>query len=284
VSAISLWKIDANSENCTPIQLVDEGALKTLDDLSKALPGGVYTTLRTYHHYEVLQFEKHITRLEESARLINKPLSLNRVLMKQVIRGIIDDISFHEIRIRITVDLEEELGAVYISTEKLTTPSKEMYVKGVKAVTYPDHRNNPKAKLTRHLAVASKIRKHLETNGINEILFIDDSGLILEGLSSNFFAIRENTIFTRSEGVLLGTIRGAALDIIGELGWPVNFEGLSKFELASIEETFITSTSRGVLPIVEIDQQVIGAGTPGPLTKILMEKYEDWIEKNLEAI
>jgi branched-chain amino acid aminotransferase len=284
VKSITLWKIDPNSENCTPIQLAGKEVLKTLDDLSKVLPGGVYTTLRTFHHHDVLYFDKHISRLEESASLINKPITLDRNLIRELIRQIINDISFDEVRVRITVDLEDEIGSIYISTENLQTPSDETYKKGAKAVTYPDHRNNPKAKLTRHLAAASTIRQHLDTNGLNEILFVDESGLILEGLSSNFFAIRNRTVITANEGVLVGTIRAAALDIIRNLGWPIDFVGLSKFDLSIIDESFITSTSRGILPIVEIDQQVIGKGTPGPLTKILMEEYEDWIEEKLEPI
>lgn len=280
----SLWKIDLNSEDCTSIPVSDLDEQHTIDEISRMLPGGVYTTFRTYDFTKVMAFCRHVERLKNSAELLGTPINLEEKNLRKALRFVITAMDCRELRIRITIDLEKEIGIVYISTEQLKTPAGELYIHGGKAITHLDHRANPKAKLTRHLSVAKTIRSQYRCEGVNEILFVNEDEVVLEGLSSNFFAVKNGIINTASEGILIGTVRSIVLDLANSLKIPIFYAGIRKREISEIEEAFITSTSRSILPIVEIDGSLIGEGTPGPLTKELMAAFQNFVVQRLEEI
>ncbi len=113
---------------------------------------------------------------------------------------------------------------------------------------------------------------------------VSDEGKILEGLSSNFFAVQNSIIWTSNEGVLPGITRSMVIDVINELDIPLKMEPFSINDIINLEEAFITSASRAVLPISSIDGQPVGNGLPGPLTKKIMERFLKRIEEELEII
>lgn len=283
MKALTLWKI-TNSANCTPIQLGLESSFQALDDISRILPTGAYTTFRTFNYSQALFLERHFLRLQESSLLMGCPVLLDKEILRCAIRKVVSGINTKELRIRLTVDLDQEPGTIYISSERLVQPEEKYYHSGVKAITYPDHRKNPKAKLTRHLIAAERIRENANQQGVNEILFVDEHGIILEGLSSNFFSVKSQIIFTAGEGVLHGTVRDAVLTILQEKRKPVILESVKINNVEEMDEAFITSTSRGILPIRSIDGKPIGTGEPGETTQMLMNAYQAWIQDHLEQI
>jgi branched-chain amino acid aminotransferase len=107
---------------------------------------------------------------------------------------------------------------------------------------------------------------------------------LLEGLSSNFFAIKDNQLWTEDKRVLSGITRQIVLDIAVSEAFPVKLTGISRAELSGISEAFLTSVSRGILPIRKIDQWVIGDGEPGLITRKLMTFFREKIESELEQI
>jgi branched-chain amino acid aminotransferase len=119
---------------------------------------------------------------------------------------------------------------------------------------------------------------------VNEALMIDPDGRLLEGLSSNFYAVLEGVLWTAELGVLAGITRQAILDEVRQANLPLHLEGLPLAELPRASEAFISSASRGVLPVCRIDSLVIGSGTPGPLTRQLGQRYQARIERDLEEI
>ena len=282
---LSLWKIsEFNHKDFTVNRLPLDSMISSLDQISTIIPAGVYTTFRTYDHDHALELTKHFARLDESARLVGKPLDIDFNMVRGVLRSIVQQIGGKDLRIRITLDLEREPGTIYISTESLHTPLDIVYKTGGKVFTYPLKRDNPKAKMTRQLATAACIRERFSQNKFEEILTVSEDGIILEGLSSNFFSIKGNKLWTSQEDVLCGTIRDMVLRLSVVINLQIMRTGIHISEIGTIDEAFITSTSRSILPIIQIDQTTIGMGIPGGFTQKLMETFQTELQEKLERI
>jgi len=250
------------------------------------LPGGVYTTLRTYDQDYLLPLEDHIRRLEESAALVDCPVHLEKaeilVIIRQALQVFRQGMGKADVRIRLSVDLENEPGALYLGLEPLSTPTEQDYQFGVKVVTRRLQRENPRAKQTAFIHTADKVRKAIPAD-VNEALLVDESGAVLEGLSSNFFAVKQGELWTASEGVLSGITRQLVLDAAHQAELIIHLGSVQIAELAALEEAFITSASRSVLPIRQIDGDRLPA-SPGPLTQMISRLYWERIRQQLIRI
>ena len=284
MSSITLWNVIAEEKNWHIQQITLDDSIKSLDEISALLPSGAYTTFRTYHHNQVLSLVEHFFRLEETTRLAGKPVKIYPSSLRSALRAIIDQLSGGDFRFRITIDLERNPGVIYVSTELLKITPQSLYENGGAALTCRLERDNPKAKMTRQLETATNIRRQFADEPVDEIITLSGAGLILEGLSSNFFAVKNQTIWTAEDQVLSGTIRKVALDLAQKAGYEIIRQGIPFLDLAQIDEAFITSTSRSILPIVEIDHHPVGSGKPGPVTKKLIFDFNEMLEKELEII
>ena len=199
---------------------------QSINEAQKQLPVGVYTTFRTYQKTKALNLDDHFSRLTESSMLLGYSVSLDRVKIRKSIRSILDRINFPENRIRLSLDLSIFPGYLYIFVESLTIPDDKEYALGVRVCTRELHRDHPKVKSTEFIELADRQRRSL-TPGVNEIIMIGSGGRLLEGLSSNFFAIKSGVIWTEEENVLSGVTRKIVLALMGELGIEGCFGGFS---------------------------------------------------------
>ncbi len=204
----------------------------SLDEISGELPQGAYTTFRTFDRVKALHLDDHLDRLDESARLVGFESSLDRVRIRDGIRQAISTFQPGDARIRLTLDLEKEPGTVYISLEPLNVPAEEQYRQGVSIVTRRMQRNNPRAKLTGFIGPAIGLRRALPP-GVVEVVMIDENGRFLEGLSSNFFAVKGGILWTADQGVLPGITRSLVLEGVQALKFPLRLEGFPSEQAAS---------------------------------------------------
>lgn len=278
-----IWRVwDPRKPSKIEVVTVD-GRSSTLDEISSRLPNGVYTTFRTFKHNKLLPLEPHFRRLEESATLINKPIIINRTLIRDALREVVKLSQEQELRIRLTIDLDNLPATIYISKEPLISPKLVDYENGVITVTRKSERNNPKAKLTSFLQFAKKLREEVPRN-VNDVLLVNSEGQILEGLSSNFFAVIKGEIWTEDEQVLSGIVRSVVLEEATTAGVRIHLTAVHNSEIESLEEAFLTSASRLVLPIQKIDSHLVGTGKPGQITKKLIGLYQRRIQRMLEEI
>lgn len=247
------------------------------------LPGGVYTTFRTFEGHKTLPLEAHFQRLEESASLLKTPVYLKPKAIKQILHEAVQNFPAQESRIRLTVDLEQNHGTVYISLEPLQLPPAEDYENGVWVVTYQFQRENPRAKRTTFISVTDSIRQELPKTA-NEGLMVDQNGDILEGFSSNFFAVKEGEIWTSDEEILPGITRSLVLQAAQRKHIKVQFKTVNLSDIPFLEEAFITSSSRAVLPVRQINNYIIGNGKPGTITRTLSSVYCQEIRSMLVEI
>ena len=260
------------------------GSFQTLNDVSRDLPAGAYTTFRTYKGRKVLRLQDQIFRLEETAKIVCCPVCVDEDFFRSALRLAVDEFGGRgELRFRVIVDLEQQRGAIYLMVENLVTPTPEDYEHGVRVVTRNLRREEPKAKLTRFISVAEKVRQELNP-GVHEALIVDAKGNILEGLSSNFFGVVDSELRTAKDVVLSGITRALVLDEAIKNGIKVKYDPVHLEEIAFLRGAFITSASRGVLPIHSIDDQVIGDGKPDRITRELSYLYEQRICEEVEEI
>jgi branched-chain amino acid aminotransferase len=119
--------------------------------------------------------------------------------------------------------------------------------------------------------------------GVHEGLLASEDGSLLEGLSSNFFALHQGVLRTEGERALPGITRSLLLEV-AEGVVPVALRAVRVNELPAVSECFITSASRGVLPVVRVDSLEIGTGRPGPVTAELRRRFDQRIEAEAEEV
>jgi branched-chain amino acid aminotransferase len=241
---------------------------------------GVYTLANTFHHGKVLKLDAHLDRLEDSARRVNIPLKLDRAALRKGLRQMIERSGYADVRYRITVP-QTTPDHIILSIEPFSGHPAEIYQNGVRAVTLPNvERHNPAAKTTGWMHDRDAVAL---PEGIFTGLLLDDEGQILEGTSSNFWAILNGELRTASAGVL----PGIAQQIIFEVAPPVlsvKREAVKVTDIPNFAEAFISGSSRGIVPVVEIDGIPIGDGKPGVTTQQLRTAYAAWMQTHLEDL
>ena len=260
-----------------------ESDIITLDQASNLLPAGAYTTFRTYQKYFALHLNDHLRRLETSSKLGGHPIRLDADQLRRNLRVALTQYPGSEARVRLTIPFGLDYETIYVHVGALFVPTAAQRANGVKTITAQMQRNNPSAKLSNFIQSSQEARQRLQ-EGFEEILMVDESGNILEGLTSNFYAVMDGEIWTAGQGVLSGITRQIVLLLAEDAGYPVQMDAPKLSNLIRFTETFITSTSRAVLPVTEINHEPVGDGKPGPITRKLMQIYEQKVLAEVEPI
>jgi branched-chain amino acid aminotransferase len=184
-------------------------------------------------------------------------------------------------------------GQVYLSMEPLKPLPRHVYEKGVRVETTDLYRRQPRLKSTSFIDRSDAERKHIAQEGIFEALLVKDEK-ILEGMTSNFFYIRaernevqskhRSIVYTAEQDVLFGVTRETVLDIARGRGLQVKYQPLQRNQMDMIDEAFLTSSSRGIVPVIQMDHVTIGQGKPGPITKQLSAAYQKYVIEKAETI
>ena len=260
---------------------VDEGRLTplpqapTLAAASERLPQGSYTTLRTYGGTGVVRLPQHVRRLRES---LPTPADLPESAVRWAIAEALRATGHPESRVRLTFAPPR----LFVAVEAFTPADAAVARTGVACMTIRARRDRPQAKDTRFLDTAQMAYAAMPAM-IHEGLMVGDDGAILEGLSSNFFAIKGGTLHTEEARALAGVTRSMVLDLAADVV-PRGEGPVHVGDMPAIEEAFITSVSREVLPVVRIDGTTIGDGKPGPRTRELMRRFAEAVARETERL
>jgi branched-chain amino acid aminotransferase len=245
---------------------------------SARLPSGAYTSLRTYHGSRILRLAQHVARLQESLRLQGLAGTVSRIEVQSALAAALRSCGHAESRVRLTAAPPR----LFVSVEAFQPLPAAWYKDGVSCVTLRLERGNPHAKDTGFIATSGAVYRELPPE-VNEGLLLGPDREILEGLSSNFFAVVKGTLRTEPDRVLLGVTRSLVLELTSGL-LPVSLAPVQAIDLASLEEAFLTSVSRGVLPVRDIDGAAVGSGEPGPVTAELKRRFEALAEREAKSV
>jgi branched-chain amino acid aminotransferase len=294
MSSIRIWQITSNRS----IQ-IEFPHHSSLDAITRQLPDGYYSTFRTFGNgTRVVGLKTHLQRLYHP---VHSPDASEAKLREQL--AIFLASYSHEARVRVIMTKQ---GQLYVMIESLKKLAPEIYEYGVRVETTEMARSTPRLKTTAFISASEDERKHIAHEGIFEALMVKN-GEIIEGMTSNFFYIlhpersreaakskdtaggaalrlRSEVLCTAQRDILLGVTRRMVLRVARASRLEVRYQPLKRDQLEVSREAFITSSSRGVVPVVQIDNLIVGDGRPGQITKQLSAAYEAYVIKKAEII
>jgi branched-chain amino acid aminotransferase len=259
-----------------------EQAKISVNDLSVIRGFGVFDFLRTYNGFP-FHLDEHLNRLERSARLIGLELPHPTAKIKEIVRETLGRNKHKESNIRlvvtgglstdgITPGLSPQLLIMVSSVKEMPV---EWYSDGAKVITSHVERFMPGAKSINYIPAILCQREARMQQAI-EAVYVDRNGYMLEGTTSNFFAFIGDTLVTPPcNRVLPGITRQVVLGL-AEKEYTMIERELHKDEVRLIDEAFITSSVREIVPIVAIDSIKLGTGKPGPRTQKILEFFRDY--------
>lgn len=243
-----------------------------------------FEALRTYNR-QPFHLQEHLDRLYNSARHIDLAIPWLPEFIADIIRETIARNAYKHAAIRLLVTggesedtiLPSEKPVLAVMITPLQERDMERFARGVKLITTPLQREMPEAKTTNYMA-AVRALKEAARRGASDALFVNAQGHVLEATRSNFFIFRGDTLVTAREGVLYGITRTVVLDL-ARGRFPIEERPIRFEELARADEAFITSSSKEITPVVQIDDLVIGSGKPGLRTYELEQRFIEMVER-----
>jgi len=251
----------------------------------------VFESLRSYGGV-LFALDAHLTRLQRSAERVFIPLPLSLEALKQEIEQAVREhgAGEHYVRVTLTRGVGRSLGLdpeladqplrVVMVTE-LAVPPNETYERGIAAITFRAERPSDApavadAKTGNYLLAVLAMRSARERSA-HEALIEDHAGNILEGATSNVFAVIHGKLRTAPDtaAILPGITRGFVLALAKDAGLAVELRAIAKAELALADEVFVCSSIRELVPVVRIDGNPVGPGIPGPITFDLLRRFRE---------
>jgi branched-chain amino acid aminotransferase len=163
-----------------------------------------------------------------------------------------------------------------ILTHELHEPPPSLYEVGGALLTERHQREMPEAKTTNYLTMLGN-RERIADAGALDLLYHDEQR-VLEAASASVYFVRDGRIFAPPSDVLWGTVGSLVLKLADE-DYDVVLGEISLAEALDADEVFLTSTTRGVVPIVRLDSSVVGDGTPGPVTRDLGVRWREALNR-----
>lgn len=246
-----------------------------------ALPVGDLSIQRGYGLFDYLKIvdgvalylEEHMDRLYYSAEQMHLPLLPTREELKDILRQLMERnlLPHSGIRITLTGGFSPDgysiaLPNLVVSQSPLTLPSPEVFQKGIKLMTYAHQRQLPHIKTTDYI-MAIWLQPQVKASGADDILYCP-CGLVGECPRANIFAVVNGVLATPVDNILKGVIRRQVMHLAKGL-LPVEERAVTLDELKGADEVFITSTTRQILPVRQIDGATLFTGGPGSITSEL---------------
>jgi branched-chain amino acid aminotransferase len=263
---------EKNSSNKAP-QTLQEAALDEPEN-------GVYLVARTWRRDRVLDLDGHFDRMERSASALGREIQIPRDEVRRILFENLPGREDADIRFRVTAVLDDTPWYI-ISLEETHGPDARILREGVTCAIVPDSaRRDPAVKSTAWMRRRTTLAAP-RADAPYELLLADAEGHILEGASANFYAVTTEELRTAGEGILEGISRKIVLEVAPDIV-PVRLEPVGVADLPLVREAFITSATRGVVPVRRIDATELGP--PGPITGRIAAAYNRLLDSRLEPL
>jgi len=251
---------------------------------------GVFEGIRFYNG-RVFRLEEHLDRLFDSARAIWMVPPWSR---EEILEATLETIRRNDLRdgyIRLVVTRGAgDLGlsptkcprpSIIIIASKITLYPPEMYENGLVLVTCSSRRvaHGAISPMVKSLNYLNNIMAKIESlhAGAGEGVMLNEQGYVSECTGDNLFIIKKGRIFTppTSAGALAGVTRGVVLEIAAEFGIELSEPNLTRYDVYTADECFLTGTAAEVIAAVRYDDRPIGSGAPGPVTLRIMQRFQE---------
>ncbi len=252
---------------------------------------GVFEGLRQYNGH-VFRLADHLKRLYNSAKAIRLDIPLSQHDMAAAIAATLHANALNDSYIRLLVT--RGVGALGISPSTCGTPSiiiiadhikmypEETYRNGMAIITASTPRIaaaalSPKIKSLNYLNNIMAKWEAIDA-GVPEAVMLNPLGFVCECTADNIFIVRAGHVLTPSEesGILLGITRAAVLELAQAADILVHECNLTRYDLYTADECFLTGTGAEVVPVTSVDKRIIGDGKVGPITRQLTHAFHNY--------
>ncbi|HOK56599.1 MAG TPA: branched-chain-amino-acid transaminase [bacterium] len=270
-------------------KFVDENEAKiSIFDHGLLYGDGVFEGLRSYNG-KIFKLDEHIIRLYNSAKAILLEIPVEKEELKKIIIETVKRNNLKDSYIRVVVTRGVgDLGldprkckkpTIFVIASKIQLYPESLYDKGIDLVTVATRRNlneslNPAIKSLNYL---NNILAKIEANnsGASEGLILNQFGYVSECTGENIFIIKEKNLITPpvSAGALDGITRRVVMEIGENIGLKVKEENITRYDIYTSDECFLTGTAAEIVPVVVVDNRIIGDGKPGKITMKIRKEF-----------
>jgi D-alanine transaminase len=271
---------------------IDEAKVPVLDR-GFIFGDGVYEVVPVYSRV-AFRLEEHLARLERSlgATGIRNPFS--RAQWREVVYRIVDAQSFDDqsVYFQVTRGVAKRDHAfpknaeptVFVMSNPLVPPPADHVEQGGRAISAADNRwLRCDIKSTSLLGNCLLRELSAEAGATETILFRD--GRLTEASSSNVFIVKGGTVVSPPKSHLI--LPGVTYDVVVELAransLAIEIRDVGEAEVRGADEIWVTSSSKEVFPIVELDGRKVGDGRPGPVFRRMYQLYQEFKQKVMRA-
>ncbi len=258
-------------------------ALIHLDDLGVLRGYGVFDVMKTVNG-KIFLFDKHFKRLSDSADYLGVKLLVGKTKIENAIKKLIAKNKIKQASIRIVLTGGRSADAMrfnfktptfYILVSEFKPLKPDLYKNGIKLAVVNHDRDTAEIKTTNYIIAVKDVNKRQKKEKFFEILYVS-GGAVLEAATSNFFVFIGNKLIAPKNNIFKGITRNLVIKL-AKNEFEVEERELKKEELNAVTEAFITATNKDIVPVVQIDDKIIGNGRPGKNTKWLMEIFDKFL-------
>jgi len=261
------------------ILLQEDAAISPLD-IGLLRGYAVFDLLRTVNGRPFLLAE-HLQRLRSSADKLGLAVSASDDEIAAVIDELLELNGHEEAAVRLVLtggvspdglSFDPATPTFFILTHELHIPPASLYENGGALLTEKHKRELPGAKTTGYLTMLLNRDKTAEAGAMD--LLYHDGEHVFEAASASVYFVRDGRIYAPADCVLWGTVGSLVLELAAD-EYEVVVGEIALADALAADEVFLTSTTRGVVPIVRLDDAPVGDGQPGPVTRDLMARWSD---------
>jgi len=270
-------------------KLVDEQDAKvSVFDHGLLYGDGVFEGIRVYDR-RIFELQAHVERFFNSAKGIRLEIPMSKARLIKAMQETVEanDVTDGYIRLVVTRGIGN-LGLnpfvcgpaqLFIIADSIQLYPEELYETGMKVISAATVRNHPLAvpPQAKSLNYLNNILAKIEAldNDVPEAIMYNHQGYVAEATGDNVSIVRKGIIFTppAEAGALEGITRAVVIRLAKQENIEVIERNLTRFDLYVCDEFFLTGTAAEVIGVVQIDGRIIGDGKPGPVTRLLRNKF-----------
>jgi len=250
----------------------------------------IFVGLRFYNG-RVFRLGEHLDRLWDSARSICLEMPMTKEEMTEALLEAIRQNHLRDGYVRLLVTrgignlglnpMQCKWPSVIIIVAAITLYRENLYRKGLTIVTCATRRCSPGAlnPAVKSLNYLNNVMARLEANlaDADEALMLNDAGNVAECTADNVFVVKHGQIVTPpvTAGALRGITRSVAFEIATELGFKTLKADITRHDIYTADECFLTGTAAEIIPVVKADGRLIANGKPGPITARIITRFRE---------
>ncbi len=267
-----------------------------IEDRGYQFSDGIYEVV-AYYNQRMLDAAPHLDRMERSLSELNIPMPMARRAFELVLQELMrrnrrrNGLLYIQITRGVAAKRDHAMSGdmmpmVTLSVLPAKIPPAWMREDGCKVVTAPDQRWT-RCDIKSISLLANILAKKVSANaGVRETWQLLEDGTVTEGSLSNSYIVKDGVIRTHptTHAILGGVTRSVTLELARNAGIAVDETPFTLEDIKTADEAFLTSATSNVLPVVQVDDMVVGSGKPGAVTQQLMTLFDAHIAEQVGEI